>query len=390
MTAKQVGVLVLFLFISMGIGMLYWDRKEAKPNVILSPIPESSKGEILGGQTAQENKEERVSVPVSILVIGVDGRKGDKHPRCDAIHILRFDPQKEIVKITTVPRGTPVLGEKGDNLKSAYIANVCHEKGIEYAISQITKITGIHPDYVIKIGFSQTLGLLRNLNLPTISVLQFLRKRSYAIGDYQRSRNQAVFLKDLILHQTRIAAKLPKPLKYLLYRTLDTDLDFEKGNALLTQLAESSIPDDPSRILLLTEPYLPDIIREIHFQTSTETEKQQKDEEFKSYQNDLTLYLKNLTARGETLMAKDNKTAVCSLVQTPFWQKLWLQIEDAQNRNQIHFGLLTLLVTGCPQDISPSSLILDFITEMEQIGESEKVKQGKELLERLSHEFRTP
>lgn len=55
---------------------------------------------------------------------------------------------------------------------------MCHTKGIDATIRLISQIANATPDHVIKIGFSKTLGLLRNLNFPTASTLQ-LKISSY-------------------------------------------------------------------------------------------------------------------------------------------------------------------------------------------------------------------
>ena len=136
--------------------------------------------------------------PYNILLLGLDGRKGEQKPRCDAIHMFSFDPKAATLTITSVPRGTRIYLPQASTA-SAYLANSCHTQGIDYAVDQIEKITGIIPDAIVKVGFSQTMGILRTFGFPTTSSLQFLRNRRYAIGDNQRSHNQALFMKDMIL-----------------------------------------------------------------------------------------------------------------------------------------------------------------------------------------------
>src|SRR3989304_4267090 len=48
------------------------------------------------------------------------------------------------------------------------------------------------------------LGLLRKMKLPTTPTLKYLRNRKYGIGDYQRSHNQAIFLKDMLIEHNQI------------------------------------------------------------------------------------------------------------------------------------------------------------------------------------------
>lgn len=344
---------------------------------IRSPLTLSSpiQRKVLGETTEAERQ---LTTPITVLLLGLDARVGDKNPRCDAIHLLKYDPKKEFIRITTIPRGT--LIESDTESENAYIGNMCHTKGIDTTVRLISQIAGSTPDYVVKIGFSQTLGVLRNLRIPASSALQFLRNRQYAIGDYQRSRNQALFLKDLIITYTQTVAALPSPVKYLLFHMIDTNLDFEKGSTILTYLAQSPILSDASRIQLMTKPVLPVGISEMHFPLTQKNNGEEKDEEFITYQSNLALSLKNLVSRTQKSLATGNKEGSYQLIQTPFHQKLWLQIEDEKTRNQLHFDILKLFIMTSPSPRSLTSLVLDFITEMEETGESEKVKEGKSFL----------
>src|SRR3990172_2196628 len=145
---------------------------------------------------------------VNVLFLGLDARRGDTRPRCDAIHLFQLNLSLPHLLITTIPRGTVVSGK---NLPDGgtYIGNVCHYQGIATIRDKVEEITGIVPDYYISIGFSQVLGILRTVGLPTTSTLQFLRSRATGLGDHQRSYNQAVFLRDFILTNTKHISKIP-------------------------------------------------------------------------------------------------------------------------------------------------------------------------------------
>jgi len=324
--------------------------------------------------------------PITILLLGLDSRKGDPTSRCDAIHLVTFSPPEEKIIITSVPRNARVdLPEVAT--PSAYLANLCEQRGIDAGVSEIIRITNLQPDHTIKINFSQTLGILRLLGMPTTPTLQFLRNRtSYLIGGYQRSHNQALFLKDMILHHTEQVSNLPKPMKQIIFKMVDADgLDFETANSILNWVVKNNLWQKPEKIELTIKPLPWYKVIDIHFAASDYPSEisWQDNEEFKNYQSELENYLKNLIETGEKCLASDQKDYLCQLLKTPFSQQLWLQLEDNQLRNQLHFDLLRLYFLSSGDKEKTSVLLDDFITEMEVIGETELKKKAEELSENM-------
>ena len=321
--------------------------------------------------------------PMTILLLGLDSRRGDQKPRCDAIHLITFSPPEDKIIITSVPRGTHVdLDEVAT--ASAYLGNSCHIKGIDFAVVEITKITNLDPDYIVKINFSQTLGILRLLGMPTTPTLQFLRNRkSYLKGDYQRSHNQALFLKDMILSHSQQAAGLPMLMKQILFKIVETDnLDFETANSIFNWVVKNNFWRKSEKIELVIKPTPFYKIIDVHFAASdypTE-DSWQNDEEFETYQEDLKSYLKNLLEKGEEYLTNNQKKSLYQLLSTPFSQQLWLQLENDQLRNQFHFDLLRLYVLSSDDKNEASLLLQDFIAEMEIVKEAELKNKAEELL----------
>ncbi|PIR99002.1 hypothetical protein COT87_01740, partial [Candidatus Collierbacteria bacterium CG10_big_fil_rev_8_21_14_0_10_44_9] len=67
-------------------------------------------------------------------------------------------------------------------------------------VKQIERILGKQADYLAIVGFSQTLGILRNLQLPAVDTLRWLRHRqSYAVGEPQRAHNHSTFIKQMTI-----------------------------------------------------------------------------------------------------------------------------------------------------------------------------------------------
>ncbi|MBM3283256.1 LytR family transcriptional regulator [Candidatus Gottesmanbacteria bacterium] len=366
-----------------------------QPGVIISPLARTVSAQSLSsGQVDQEktgaNKTPsrpsgRSGNKINILLLGLDARRGDKNPRCDAIHLLSFDPDMGKIVITSVPRGI-LVNLPGIEKESRYLGNACHLLGVDFAVGEIEKISQIHPDYIVKIEFSQVLGILRSLGLPTTPTLQFLRSRQYPRGDYQRSHNQAVFIKDMLVARTTQFAQLPKPVQYLLFRMLNTDIDFDKALDLVNQLIRSGATADASRIELITKPNLPFALKELHFpeEKFSDASVWLNDQDYQTYQKNLATYLQNLIIRAEKLYQANKISQAYQLLTTPFKQQLWLQIEDSDKRNLFHFAMLKFFILTSPNRDHLPSLVHDFIAEMEIANQVELKGKAQELLETVS------
>lgn len=360
--------------------------KNIKFNELISPTPELQLRQLAGENT--QNKK------TNILLLGLDARKGDSRPRCDSMHMISVDSLNETIVITTVPRGI-VIPAKNLATQSAYLGNTCHTFGIDYTVKTLEKITGIHPDYIVKVGFSQTLGLLRYINLPTTETLQFLRNRRYGIGDYQRSHNQALFIKDLMMTKIEQLAHLPKPIKYLMFKTLDTTMDFDQAENLVDEIIKNGIHNDPDNIILVTKPDNSGRIADIHFGNLTAGISGQRilaatannEYDFKIYQNNLISSLENLILRANKLVASNKNSAAFQLIKIPFSQKLWLQVENDSLRYHLQYELLRIYVLTSPDKSNLSGLLLDYLVEMEGLGQNQYYQMGQELLSNFQSKY---
>lgn len=316
--------------------------------------------------------------PVNILLLGLDSRKGDKSARCDAIHMFSFKPDENKIIITSVPRGTMVTADQ-------YISNYCSIYGFAVAQKEIERITGVKADYVVKVGFSQVDGLLRLVNLPPSPTLQFLRDRKdYLIGDNQRSYNQATFLKDAIVSYTDWGSKLPEPMQYLAYKIVDTDIPYDKAQEFFKMFLASGVYKDPNNIEIVVKPGDGFVRQDIHVTSKVSTDSAYlSDPEFINYQNDVTSYLGDVISRANYLIDKRQYAAANTLVTTPLNQRLWLQIENESDRNQLHFNLIETFVYSSTDHEKSKALLNDFILEMDQAGKTTLKTQAEDLLKLL-------
>lgn len=100
-----------------------------------------------------EKRDEEVSVkekmPISILLIGVDERKGDKG-RADSLIVMTVNPKKKSVEMVSVPRDTrtKIVGRgTQDKINHSYAFG-----GVEMTMATVEHFLDIPIDYYIKVN----------------------------------------------------------------------------------------------------------------------------------------------------------------------------------------------------------------------------------------------
>lgn len=378
----------LILLISILLSAIYsgqylskYLQTQAFATPMINPVVEEGKVWETSTAPAQTSPRETKQTNINLLLLGLDGRLGDKKPRCDAIHMLSIDKKNQELTITSIPRGTVLDLEIDGLLSKTYISNACHLIGITKTIKEIEKIAGLKADYVVKVGFSQSLGIFKTLDLPAADTLQYLRNRAYGIGDYQRSHNQALFIKDLLLTRFEEFERLPNIVKYLGFQMIDTNLDYEKALGIIRDFPFEKLKDHPEKIKLISKPgnkYKP---QDIHFLQNSRNQSFSSDQEYDDFQKQLEGSLNTLISRADDSI-KQNKTAgAYTLISVPFYQQIWRQIDDKAKSNNYYYQLLRLYIFSTPVAYDQQSLILDYISEMESQNQGKLVQMGKQLLE---------
>ncbi|KKS71474.1 MAG: hypothetical protein UV42_C0027G0010 [Candidatus Magasanikbacteria bacterium GW2011_GWE2_42_7] len=297
-----------------------------------------------------------------VLLIGLDSRAGQEFGHCDAIQMIEIDTAKEAVTITAVPRGT-ALG------------------GLAYGIENIERIVGSKADYIVTVGFSETLGVLRTAELPTTETLQWLRNRQgYAIGEPQRARNHSTFLKQMLIKFVpESSSAIDKPFHYILYKIVSTDLTFGEAEALVTALSEMDIKNHPEKIHLAMRPAY--AVQDIVYDPDTISD------HLSSTLGKISQWLPKVDYSGQTeddiqeklLATIHEKEGDEEFLKWAFENDLWLQIEDDTVREQTRWDMMNTFFTLISKE-EKQDLLADYILEMEQLGKSEWAEKGKELL----------
>ena len=318
-----------------------------------------------------------------VLLIGLDSRAGQEFGHCDAIQMIEIDTAKEAVTITAVPRGTyaPLPFGKGVTSTDYYVSNSCALGGLAYGIENIERIVGSKADYIVTVGFSETLGVLRTAELPTTETLQWLRNRQgYAIGEPQRARNHSTFLKQMLIKFVpESSSAIDKPFHYILYKIVSTDLTFGEAEALVTALSEMDIKNHPEKIHLAMRPAY--AVQDIVYDPDTISD------HLSSTLGKISQWLPKVDYSGQTeddiqeklLATIHEKEGDEEFLKWAFENDLWLQIEDDTVREQTRWDMMNTFFTLISKE-EKQDLLADYMLEMEQLGKSEWAEKGKELL----------
>ncbi len=367
---------------------------------------------------------------ITILVAGVDARSGSDTIHCDAIHVVSVDIKNDRVEFTNIPRGTytyismPGGWQPREELVAAvtaqhqapppvlvdpnappveplaepvpttspppltpqevtarawrmeqYLSNVCAYVGFDAFVDRVEDIARVKVDYTVRVGFSQAQGVLRALQFDPTATLQFLRHRkTYGLGDVQRSYNQSLFLGDLLKNQAARVAALPVTAQAALYHLVDTDIPYGTARALMDWAVASPVRTDEGRVTHRTAPSWTPRAQEIRFDAENPDEQvealyarlKRYDPSFtpRDVQPTLRRYLdEQLTTAYAALVAGDlalAREAIDPVVE----QQLWHQVEDAVVREKLMVTVATLESTLTWFETNDMQMALTLATSM--------------------------
>jgi len=379
----SLGALGYSTFAKNAIAHTPWEQPASMDEVVDAILADRTQ-KIEAGEIVDFGDENEINV----LVLGLDARKGNQEPRCDGIHMFTLSLDDWSVHITSVPRGTYTYIPPGTYPKTEYyLANACAYAGLDYGVSQIEKVVGVKADYVATLGFSQVLGIMRSLNLPTTESLQWLRHRqSYAIGDPQRSHNQAVFMKDLIITQaSKLRGEFGTAFQYIVYSMIDTDMDYKVARALMEGYLSADIDEREESITLSMRPHY--VTQDYHLDFDN------PDEQIDALISYLKPFLSEEDLSGRTLSdIQDELTSyiedrldanddVNDLIE----KQIWLQVEDEDLREELHFAIIDSYVRSIVDKDPNTALdaITQYIFEKQTLGEENYAALGRDLMTEL-------
>ncbi|MEK7108163.1 MAG: hypothetical protein AAB898_00655, partial [Patescibacteria group bacterium] len=227
--------------------------------------------------------------------------------------------------------------------KEQYISNVCEYEGFDTFVDRVEDIARIKVDYTVRVGFSQAEGLLRALRFDPAATLQFLRHRkTYSLGDVQRSYNQSLFLEDVLRQHATTVANLPVTAQAALYHLVDTDIPYGVARSLVAWVSASPVRTEAGRMTHRTAPGWTPRAQEIRFdpeEASRQVEElyarlKRYDPTFsvRDVQPTLRRYINERLTMTYAAIVNGNLATAREHIASVVGPQLWHQVEDKDAR----------------------------------------------------------
>jgi anionic cell wall polymer biosynthesis LytR-Cps2A-Psr (LCP) family protein len=272
---------------------------------------------------------------INIAVTGVDSRIGERYRHADANHIISLLLETGQIEIYSVPRDTyAYAGFDEDSLdRFNLLTNVLGRLGRKKYLEELSKITDIdHIHYYVELGFSQAIGIIEKLGFKDPkSTLQVLRDRkSYRIGDFQRSYNQGKFIKGSILKFNQLAK--------------DTDLLYDIFLGLVeTNLSKSDLLGlvshfeniSKNSIQNFVKPKINTNFEEIDLFNSSKLDSIIISKNLGAFDNTSEFVASKLLEILDEVENNSNNQIKINKLKRYFDQKAWLQISDLRIRSAV-------------------------------------------------------
>lgn len=281
---------------------------------------------------------------INIAVTGVDSRLGVNYKHADANHIISLLPEQGVIEIFSVPRDTYAdAGFEEDTLQRFNIlANVLGGKGRKAYLKELARIAEIdHIHFYVELGFSQAIGIIENLGFNDAkSTLRLLRDRkSYRIGDFQRSYNQGHFIKGAILKVNDLAKNSPDLIFNIFLELVNTNLSKPELLSLSNSFRNLKHTEIHNFVKpkVITDYQVIDLFNKTSLDSLLST---------KNYSNDSAnsaLITNKLTILLNEAEKHPNNQMKINRLKRYFEQKSWLQISNKQIRNKIKYRFKDIL-----------------------------------------------
>ncbi|MBN1572683.1 MAG: LCP family protein [Deltaproteobacteria bacterium] len=296
-----------------------------------------------------------VKKKVDILILGLDGRRGQKNRRSDAIHCFTLYPYQGKIKIVSIPRGT--MSEKIMEGKEI-IANTYSLGGKELTIESVEEYLDLKVDYYVIVGFSEAQAIFEKLGYNGEKTLQVLRSRkAYGIGDPQRSHNQALFMANEIMRNYPYFKKYPtvgRALLFVAHEIVDTNMPFEvmvqitdlyleNGIKEMTLAMKPQNHEKQVKDISITPETVDSVLRDQKKMLDKCEEAVENIEETKEEDAPpMSQYLAGLINYNKRYLGKDDR-GIISRNGIKYEQHLWYQVENEKLSEKLHFEFTELM-----------------------------------------------
>lgn len=316
--------------------------------------------------------EKKLPKQLNILVVGLDSRLVKGGSNADAIHLVSINTESMHATITSIPRDTYTELPNADSTqqKMTYARNFLGRKGFIHRVQEFLHVPKIH--YSLEVTFSQVMGILELLGYDDPGkAMHFLRNRkSFRLGDIQRSHNQAMFMKrSLERNFNLLAGASGDVLLSVVLNLIDTDLPKDVAQTIIYKLYKSGFPNGEERIELAMKPDIdyrfaelaptPDEMDYVNDSLYNTMSDHFKEDEIG--RPDANKILDEAINRAKH--CKRNPRGVIQVLQTAYNQRGWLQISNpiqrAEARDEIAGMLSNAYHKIGKEDVAQK--ILDYI-----------------------------
>lgn len=273
---------------------------------------------------------------VNIAITGVDSRIGERYRHADANHVVSLLLDKGEIEIYSIPRDTYAFaGFEEDSLdKYNLLTNVLGRLGRKSYLSELARISEIdHIHYYVELGFSQAIGIIEKLGFKDPkSTLQILRDRkSYRIGDFQRSYNQGNFISGAIYKFNHLTENTNDIIFDIFLGLVETNLskdDIIDLKSYFTNLKKNQITN-------FVKPKINTNFEEIDLFNTFEYDSIIVSNDLGAFDNTSEFVAGKLLEILEEVDSYKNNQVKINKLKRYFEQKAWLQISDLRIRSAI-------------------------------------------------------
>lgn len=273
---------------------------------------------------------------VNIAITGVDSRIGERYRHADANHVVSLLLDKGEIEIYSIPRDTYAFaGFEDDSLdKYNLLTNVLGRLGRKSYLSELARISEIdHIHYYVELGFSQAIGIIEKLGFKDPkSTLQILRDRkSYRIGDFQRSYNQGNFISGAIYKFNHLTENTNDIIFDIFLGLVETNLskdDIIDLKSYFTNLKKNQITN-------FVKPKINTNFEEIDLFNTFEYDSIVVSNDLGAFDNTSEFVAGKLLEILEEVDSYKNNQVKINKLKRYFEQKAWLQISDLRIRSAI-------------------------------------------------------
>lgn len=291
---------------------------------------------------------------INIAITGVDSRLGSRFKHADANHILSILIDSAKIEIIAIPRDTEADAGLDDTTGQNKLTVVRGIKGRRAYLKEAARIAGLDRiHYYVEFGFSQAMGILEWLGYKESgSALQVLRSRRGLGSDFQRSYNQAQFIRQAILgHFEKFTGVLSNVFIHGGLALVETNLTASRAKDIISKLENKNFPANPDDIVVKVRP--PIYIKFKRYDFSNPEIMKILYAKFRSVEVDkvdsnttVTDYVAGILQKAidkAILDSADNPTLVINGLRTYFDQRAWLQISNHSTRCRIREDVSNLL-----------------------------------------------